>query len=112
MTPQELSAELVRIADAIGSSKRPSRAAVVARLSACAEAVRPRKAAQVSRFLSKEFADAMSSVDRLIERLGKVARTLNQQDEARSQIETSVQSLMGLKTSLSAELRALSRVQV
>jgi ABC-type phosphate transport system auxiliary subunit len=109
MDPQELSTYLKSMASYIEEAKTPSRRAIVAGIQ---RAVQELQAGRVTKFVDKDYAQAMHGLEALIERLTKAANTLNPQNEAKSQLEHTVGDLQKLKAGLSEQFQSLAQVEI
>jgi hypothetical protein len=109
MSPQDLSKYLQSMAAYIEESKTPSQRAIVAGLE---RAMRELQAGRVTKFVDKDYAQAMHGLDALIERLTKAAKSLNPQNEAKAKLEHSVGDLQKLKAGLSEEFNELSSIDI
>src|SRR5512135_1790572 len=109
MGPTELSTYLQSVAAYIEGAPSPSRRAIVAGLQ---RAMRQVQAGRVTKFVDKDYAQAMHGLDSLIERLSKAAKSLNPQNEAKAKLEHSVSDLQKLKAGLSEEFQELATVDI
>ena len=109
MTPQELSIYLKSVASYIEEAKTPSRKAILSGLN---RASRSLEAGKVTKFVDRDYSTAMHGLEALIERLGKAAKTLNPQNEAKATLEHTVAELQGLKAGLSEAFQGLAQVDL
>jgi len=110
MSPAELSAKILAVAEYLEKDSAPSRAITASAVRTVLTEVR--MAGKLTKFLDKDFEAAIHALDTLTERLSKAAKTLNPQDDARAIIENSVEGFQSLKTSLIAQFKDLSQTSI
>lgn len=96
----------------IERSDAPRLSAVRAELSSIVATLEGRQAGKLQKFMDKDFEAALSGLDNLIQKLSKTSRTLNPQDEAKGEIESSLTDLHKLRSSLSRTVSDLESVNV
>lgn len=110
MSPQELSSLLRSMAAYLEETPNPSQRAVIAGLNRAIGGLQV--AGKVTKFVDRDYADAMHGLDRLIEKLTKASKTLNPQHEAKSELEHRVSELQALKAGLSEQFKEMALIDI
>lgn len=110
MTPQQVSIALRQIADSIEVSGKPSRAAVASSIQKVLESVHT--AGKLTKFVERENHAAVHGIQQLMERLSKVAKTLNPQDPAKADVDSAIERLKSVEVSVGQILSALEDIDI
>ena len=111
MTPAQAANALRQIADAVDSTKQPSKVAVLASLD-CILASLKREAGNLKRVTGREQKAALSGVAMLADRLKKVSKTLNPQDPSRQQLEAAVDQLHAIGSNIDSLMASLDSIDI
>lgn len=79
---------------------------------ACRVAACYTTSANLGHFMGKDFNEAISGIQHLIDQLQKTADTLNPQDESRATIERSITDFNSLRDSLRDQAKNLQKVAI
>ena len=110
MNPKELSRDLLAIAEYMDGIDRPSYAMTVASIRIIDAKLKV--AAKVSEVVKTEFDSTIQQVGSLIDRLTKIAKTLNPQDESRSELESSIAGFKSAKSDIMSIYGSLSGIEL
>lgn len=109
MSPREVSKRLVKIASYLESNSKPDRKTVLNALQEISNGLHT--AADVKKFIKKDFDKAADGFQKLIERLDSVAHSMNPQDPQRPDLEGSIEMFEKLQKLLTREFQSIN-VQV
>jgi hypothetical protein len=113
VNPLEASKSLRALADGVDRANRPSRAKVAAEIRKILDSVSPpRTAGKLTKFTEPDYKAALGGMSALIDRLGKAAKTLNPQDDARAEIEQKIQELNSLRGAVIQTFKGLESVEI
>lgn len=118
MEPSVLSEHLRKLAGLIDRSEAPNLKIIRAELREIVSNIEggspePRQAAKLKKFMNKDFESAVDGLDNLIKELSKITKTLNpQEEESKAVIESSLNQLHTLKSTLTGSIESLEPLDI